>query len=60
VSAWELRHTFVSVMAESSVVVERISRLAGDSRCRPTEPIYQDELRPVTAICAAVMGKIFI
>jgi integrase len=56
----ELRHTFVSVMSESGVAVEEISRLAGHSSSRTTEVIYRHELRPVITTGADVMDQIFV
>jgi hypothetical protein len=55
-----LRHAFVSVMTESGVAVEVITRLAGHSSSRTTKTIYRPELRPVIITGADVMDKIFI
>ncbi len=37
----ELRHTFVSVMSESGVVIEEITRLVGHASSRTTETVYR-------------------
>ena len=55
----ELRHTFVSVMSESGVVIEEIARLVGHASSRTTETVYRYELRPVITTGADVMDKIF-
>ena len=53
------RHTFVSVMSESGVVIEEIARLVGHASSRTTETVYRYELRPVITTGADVMDKIF-
>jgi integrase len=55
----ELRHSFVSLMSSSGVLVEEIARLAGHSSTQTTEVVYRRELRPVLTAGAEVMDKIF-
>ena len=55
----ELRTSFVSLMSDSGMPVEEISRLVGHSSSRTTEVVYRRELRPVITTGAEVMDKIF-
>jgi integrase len=55
----ELRHSFVSLMSSSGVLIEEIARLVGHSSSRTTEVVYRDELRPVLTTGAETMDKIF-
>jgi integrase len=55
----ELRHSFVSLMSSSGVLIEEIARLVGHSSSRTTEVVYRDELRPVLTTGAEAMDKIF-
>jgi integrase len=55
----ELRHTFVSLMSDSGLEIEEISRLVGHSSTHTTETVYRHELRPVIRSAAAAMDKIF-
>jgi integrase len=55
----ELRHTFVSIMSEQGVPVEKIARLVGHSTTATTEAVYRHELRPVISTGAEVMDTIF-
>ena len=45
--ARELRHTFASLMSDSSVPVEEIARLAGHTSTRTPELVNRHPLRPV-------------
>jgi len=48
--AWtprELRHSFVSLLSESGVPLEQISRLVGHSGTAVTEAVYRKQLKPV-------------
>jgi len=55
----ELRHTFVSIMSDSGVPIEKISDLVGHSGgSRVTEAIYRQQIRPVLTEGAAVMDAI--
>jgi len=54
----ELRHSFVSLLSDADVPIERISRLVGHSRVT-TETIYRKQIRPVIVHGADVMDRIF-
>lgn len=55
----ELRHTFVSIMSDSGVPIERIADLVGHSGgSRVTEVIYRQQIRPTLTEGAAVMDAI--
>lgn len=61
-NAWtprELRHTFVSLLSQSGVRIEDISRLVGHSSTAVTERVYRHELRPVLEEGAATMDVLF-
>ena len=61
-SAWtprELRHSFVSLLSQSGVRIEDISRLVGHSGTAVTERVYRHELRPVLQEGAAAMDALF-
>jgi integrase len=55
----EMRHTFVSLMSESGMAIEEISRLVGHSSSNVTETVYRMELRPVIRSGADAMDKLF-
>ncbi|QFG26524.1 tyrosine recombinase XerC [Actinomadura sp. WMMB 499] len=55
----ELRHTFVSIMSDQGVALEKISDLVGHSDTRTTRTIYRHELRPVITTGAEKMNVIF-
>ena len=55
----ELRHSFVSVLSDSGVPIEDISRLVGHSNTVVTEMVYRHQIRPVIMQGAAAMDKIF-
>jgi integrase len=55
----ELRHSFVSLLSDAGVPIERISRLVGHSGTTTTETIYRKQIRPVITDGADVMGRIF-
>ncbi|MET8985776.1 site-specific integrase [Nonomuraea wenchangensis] len=55
----ELRHSFVSVLSDSGVPIEDISRLVGHSNTVVTETVYRHQIRPVIMQGAAAMDKIF-
>lgn len=55
----ELRHSFVSIMSDAGVPIERISRLVGHSGTATTERIYRHQIRPVIQDGAKIMDKIF-
>jgi integrase len=55
----ELRHSFVSLLSDAEVPIERISRLVGHSSTTTTETIYRKQIRPVIMHGADVMDRIF-
>ncbi len=56
----ELRHSFVSLLSDDGVPVERIARLIGHtSGSTVTETVYRKQLRPVIDEGATVMDRIF-
>ena len=60
--AWtprELRHSFVSLLSDSGVPIEEISRLVGHNSTLVTEIVYRKQLRPVIQSGATVMDRLF-
>lgn len=55
----ELRHTFVSIMSDHDVPIEKISMLVGHSSTKITETVYRHQLRPVVRDGAEHMNDIF-
>jgi integrase len=55
----ELRHSFVSLLSDSGVPVEHISRLVGHSGSAVTETVYRHQIRPVLEEGASAMDHIF-
>ena len=55
----ELRHSFVSLLSDSGVPIEQISRLVGHSGTAVTELVYRKQIRPVLDDGATVMDRIF-
>jgi integrase len=55
----ELRHSFVSLLSDANVPIERISRLAGHRSTMVTETIYRKQLRPVVEGGTEIMDRIF-
>ena len=55
----ELRHSFVSLLSDSGVPLEEISRLVGHSSTAVTEAVYRKQIRPVLQVGAVVMDRIF-
>ncbi len=55
----ELRHSFVSLLSDSGVPVERISVLVGHRGSHVTELVYRKQLRPVVNDGATVMDELF-
>lgn len=55
----ELRHSFVSLLSDSGVPLEEISRLVGHSSTTVTELVYRKQIRPVIQTGAVVMDSIF-
>lgn len=55
----ELRHSFVSIMSDSGVPIERIADLVGHAGgSRVTEQVYRQQLRPVLQEGAEVMDTV--
>lgn len=55
----ELRHSFVSLLSDNGVPLERIARLCGHSGTEVTELVYRHQIRPVIDDGATVMDRIF-
>jgi integrase len=55
----ELRHSFVSLMSDAGVPIERISRLVGHSDTTTTETVYRHQIRPVIQGGAEIMDELF-
>ena len=55
----ELRHSFVSLLSDNNVPLERISLLVGHKSTVVTELIYRQQIRPVLQDGAEVMDSIF-
>jgi site-specific recombinase XerD len=55
----EMRHSFVSLLSDSGVPLERISRLVGHSGTAVTEAVYRKEIRPVLMGGAETMDRLF-
>ncbi|MFG1880263.1 tyrosine-type recombinase/integrase [Sphaerisporangium sp. NPDC049003] len=55
----ETRHSFVSLLSDSGIPLENISRLVGHSSTLVTETVYRKQLRPVMQEGATAMDLIF-
>jgi integrase len=55
----ELRHSFVSLLSDNKVPLERISMLVGHKSTLVTELVYRQQIRPVLQDGAEVMDSIF-
>lgn len=55
----ELRHSFVSLLSDSGVPLEEISRLVGHRSTAVTELVYRKQIRPVLQHGAMMMDRIF-
>jgi len=55
----ELRHSFVSLLSDSGMPVEKISLLVGHKGSHVTELVYRKQLRPVVEEGATAMDQIF-
>lgn len=55
----ELRHSFVSLMSDAGVPVEKIARLVGHSDTTTTETVYRKQIRPVVQGGAEIMDRLF-
>src|SRR5699024_8061757 len=55
----ELRHSFVSLLSDSGMAIEQISRLVGHSSTAVTELVYRKQIRPVVEDGAVTMDELF-
>lgn len=55
----ELRHSFMSLLSDSGVPIEEISRLVGHSGTSVTELVYRHQIRPVIQTGAIAMDQLF-
>ncbi len=55
----ELRHSFVSLLSDRGVPIEKIALLVGHSSTSVTEQVYRHQLRPVIEDGAVAMDGIF-
>ncbi|MFF4240989.1 tyrosine-type recombinase/integrase [Actinomadura geliboluensis] len=55
----EMRHSFMSLLSDSGVPLEQISRLVGHNGTTVTEKVYRQQIRPVMEEGATVMDYIF-
>ncbi len=55
----EMRHSFVSLLSDSGVPLENISRLVGHAGTEVTETVYRKQIRPVLLKGAEAMDEIF-
>jgi site-specific recombinase XerD len=55
----ELRHSFVSLLSDHGVSIEKIADLVGHSGTIVTEKVYRHQLRPVLLTGTVVMDHIF-
>ena len=55
----ELRHSFVSLMSDAGVPIEKIARLVGHTETATTETVYRKQIRPVVVGGAEVMDSLF-
>jgi integrase len=55
----EVRHSFVSLLDDADVSIEKISRLVGHADTATTETVYRFQIRPVIQDGATAMDEIF-
>ncbi|HVK21352.1 MAG TPA: site-specific integrase [Actinokineospora sp.] len=55
----ELRHSFVSLLSDGGVPIEKISLLVGHSSTAVTEEVYRHQLRPVMQDGAEAIDRLF-
>lgn len=55
----ELWHSVVSLLSDSGVSIEEISRLVGHSGTTVTELVYRHQIRPVLQTGAVAMDTLF-
>lgn len=56
----ELRHSFVSILSDHGIPLEKIAQVVGHSSSRTTEKVYRKQIRPVIVDGAEAMDAIFI
>jgi integrase len=54
-----MRHSFVSLLSDTGVPIEDISRLVGHAGIYVTEKVYRKQIRPVLLGGAAAMNDVF-
>ncbi len=54
-----MRHSFVSLLSDSGVPIEHISRLVGHANTVVTETVYRLQIRPVMQEGATAMDGLF-
>jgi integrase len=54
----ELRHTFVSIMSDNDIPIEKIADLVGHRSTVATQTVYRHQLRPVIETGATAMNTI--
>jgi hypothetical protein len=54
-----LRHSFVSLLSDSGVPIEQISRLVGPKGTAVTEMIHRYQITPVMVVGATAMDQLF-
>ena len=54
-----MRHSFISLLWDSGLPIEHISRLVGHGGNSVTETVYRQLIRPVMEVGATVMDRIF-
>lgn len=54
-----MRHSFVSLLSDSGVPIEHISRLVGHANTMVTETVYRLQIRPVMQEGATAMDGLF-
>jgi site-specific recombinase XerD len=55
----ELRHSFVSILSDEGMTIEKIAELCGHAGTRVTEQVYRKQLRPILLGGAVAMDRIF-
>ena len=55
----KLCHSFVSLLSDSGIPIEEISRLVGHSSTAVTEQVYRHQIRPVVQDGVIAMDRLF-
>ena len=55
----ELRHSFVSLLSDGGVPIEKIARLVGHAGTSVTETVYRHQIRPIIQDAAATIDQLF-